>query len=80
MSGPPIPMVDENHTPTEVRAICDWWVENRARWFKDQIDIDDDQTWWDVVEQVLAPGRDRISVVNAQLLCSALCKLAELQS
>jgi hypothetical protein len=63
-----------------VRRICDWWVGNRAAWFaREGLDLDDPQVWWDIVEQVLATGSDKISIVNGQLLASALFKIARLE-
>jgi hypothetical protein len=73
-------MVDADHSPEHVRRLCDWWVGNRAAWFaREGIDLDDPQEWWEIVQGVLATGTDKISIVNGQLLASALFKIAHLE-
>ena len=77
--GPPVPMVSEpERTPQAVREICDGWVDSRVEWFSDE-DLDNPRLWWDVASQVLATGADKVSMVNAQLLASALFKLAAMR-
>jgi hypothetical protein len=72
-------MVDEpKHTPREVREICDAWIDDRVEWFSEE-DLDNPRLWWDIASQVLATGPDKISIVNGQLLASALFKIAHLE-
>lgn len=79
--GPALLRVNDDHSPDEVRCQSDEWIEQRVEWLRGFADLNDSQEWWEVAASVLCRGslENDGMVVDAQLLASALFKLAAVE-